>query len=68
MGWISEVLVERGTEWARNAVVWPDKDSALSAGAELLSRWFVPTDYRATEVNETPNRPTWSVYIGKDAK
>ena len=61
MGWKSEVLV--GNEWCPNAVVWPDEHSALCAGCDLLGRWFVPTDHRAVEVDEEPNRPTWDEHI-----
>ena len=63
MGWKSEVLVD-GT-WSQNAIVWPDESSALSAGSNLLSRWFVPTDYRAVEVDEAPTDPTWEAKIAQ---
>ena len=56
-GWITEVCCQ--STWSRNAIVWPDEHSAKQAGADLLSRWMVPTDYRAVEVDEEPNRPTW---------
>lgn len=61
MGWKTEVLVEG--KWSSNAVVWPDEDSARTAGNDLLMRWFGPTDYRAVEVNEEPNRPTWDEHV-----
>ena len=62
-GWITEVCCQ-GT-WSRNAIVWPDKHSAKQAGADLLSRWMVPTDYRAVQVDEEPNRPTWDEYVAE---
>lgn len=64
IGWITEVLVD-GT-WSGNAVVWPDEDSALSAGSDLLMRWFIPTDYRATATDQEPNRPTWDEHVAEN--
>lgn len=63
MGFKQEVLVS-GT-WSRDGIVWPDEASALSAGSNLLSRWFVPTDHRAVEVDEEPNRPTWDEWVAE---
>lgn len=63
MGWKQEVLVS-GT-WSRDGVVWPDEASAMSAGHDLLMRWFVPTDHRAVEVDEEPNRPTWYEWVNE---
>ncbi len=60
-GWITEVFAEG--KWSRNAIVWPDEHSAKQAGADLLSRWMVPTDYRAVQVDEEPNRPTWDEHV-----
>jgi len=62
-GWITEVCCSG--EWSRNQLVWPDEHSAKQAGADLLSRWMVPTDYRATQVDEEPNRPTWDEDVAK---
>lgn len=61
MGWRQEVLVEG--KWSRDGVVWPDEDSAMKAGSNLLMRWFVPTDHRAVETDEEPNRPTWDEHV-----
>ncbi len=58
MGWKTEVFVQG--EWASNAVVWPDEQSALSAGRDLMSRWLLVEDFRAVEVDEEPNRPAWA--------
>ena len=60
VGYISEVLIEGS--WSRNAVVWPDAASADAAGRDLLSRWFVPSDCRVSEVSEEPNRPDWETF------
>ena len=60
-GWASEVECQ-GT-WSRNGIVWPDKASAEAAGADLLSRWTIPTAHRAIEVDEKPNRPTWAEHV-----
>lgn len=61
MGYKSEVLV--GSEWATNAVVWPDATSALLAGENLMERWLLVLEYRYVEVDEVPNRPTWREWI-----
>lgn len=66
IGWVTEVLAEG--KWTRNQIVWPDEESALEAGKELLSRWFVPTDYRAVQVNERPNRLTWQEWVRDQAR
>ena len=60
VGFVVEVLVG---SWSRNAEVWPDASSADAAGRNLLARWFVPTDFRVTEVLEVPNRPTWDQWV-----
>lgn len=60
-GYVTEVFVEG--KWSRNAVVWPDKESADKAGWDLLGRWMVPTACRAVETDEEPNRPTWDEYV-----
>ncbi len=61
-GWKTEVETPKDV-WTGNGIVWPDEESALRAGRDLLSRWFVPTDYRAVETDETPNRPTWDEHV-----
>ncbi len=63
MGWKTEVLVEGS--WSSNGVVWPDEDSAVKAGKDLLSRWMVPTDHRPVEVDEEPNRATWDEHVAE---
>lgn len=60
-GWKTEVLVDG--KWSTNAVVWPDKESAESAGFDLIMRWTAPSDFRSVEVDEEPNRPTWKEYV-----
>lgn len=51
------------SEWCGNGETWPDRESADAAGRNLLSRWFVPDDYRVVEVEEEPNRPTWTEWV-----
>lgn len=53
MGWKMEVLVEG--EWASNALVFETEREALLAGAELLSRWWVPIASRAVETDKEVN-------------
>jgi len=62
-GFKTEVLVEG--KWSQNGVVWPDRESAEQAGVDLLGRWFVPTDSRAVEVSDDPNRPTWTEHTAR---
>lgn len=57
MGWKAEVLVQGS--WSQNAEVWPDEQSALKAGHDLMGRWMLVQDHRAVEVDEEPNRPAW---------
>ena len=61
IGYKSEVLVSG--EWGQNAVVWPDRESAEKAAANLYSRWTLTTDHRAVEVAEEPNRPTYEEHV-----
>ena len=60
-GFISEVKVDNA--WNRNGVVWPDLTSAEAAARDLFWRWMLTTDYRAVEVAEEPNRPTWDEWV-----
>tara|TARA_R110000737_G_scaffold1562_2_gene4626 strand:+ start:619 stop:960 length:342 start_codon:yes stop_codon:yes gene_type:complete len=60
-GFISEVKVDN--DWGRNGVVWPDMASAEAAARDLFWRWMLTTDYRAVEVAEEPNRPTWDEWV-----
>ena len=62
-GFKSEVYVDG--EWRRNGVTWPDLVSAERAAADLYSRWALTTDYRAVEVEEDPNRPSWDVWVAE---
>jgi hypothetical protein len=64
MGFKAEVYVDR--TWSQNGEVWPDAESADKAGLNLLSRWFVPTDYRVVEVTDEPNRPTWDEWVAQN--
>lgn len=53
MSWKTEVFVEN--EWVSNGLRFATKDEAERAGQELLSRWFLPTDSRATESEDPVN-------------
>jgi len=61
-GFVTYMIFGDGSE-SRNALVWPDAESAEKAGYDLLMRWFVPVDYRVAEVNEEPTRPTWDEHV-----
>ncbi len=50
-------------DWACNAQVWPDEDSAHSAGHNLLMRWMGCKSFRVIEVDEEPNMPTWEEQV-----
>jgi len=52
MSWKTEVCAQGS--WSSNALRFATKEEAEASGRELLSRWFVPTDSRATE---TPDEP-----------
>jgi len=52
MSFKMEVLVG---SWSSNSCVYASKAEALAAGKELLSRWFVPSDFRAVESKEPVN-------------
>ena len=47
-----EVFTE---SWNSNSCAFATKAEAESAGRELLSRWFLPTDSRAVESDEPVN-------------
>lgn len=51
--WKSEVLVDG--KWASNALRFATKAEAEASVNELLSRWFVPSDGRATESEDPVN-------------
>ena len=53
MSWKPEVCVDG--KWAGNALRFETKEEAEASGRELLMRWFVPTDSRATECDEPVN-------------
>lgn len=51
--WKLEVLVDG--KWSSNALRFATKQEAEASVNELLSRWFVPSDGRATESEEPVN-------------
>jgi hypothetical protein len=64
-GFIAEVMVLGDPKWSRNSEIWPDAESADKAGYNLMSRWFLVKEYRVTEVDGPPNRPTWDEYVAE---
>lgn len=51
--WKPEVFVDG--KWASNALRFATKAEAEASVNELLSRWFVPSDGRATESEDPVN-------------
>ena len=60
-GYKAEVYVDGA--WNQSGVVWPDRESAEEAARDLWSRWTLTTDHRAIEVEEPPNRGTWTEHV-----
>ena len=52
MSWKVEVFT---TDWNSNALRFATKEEAEASGRELLSRWFLPSDSRATECDDPVN-------------
>ena len=63
MGSKAEVIVSG--EWGQNGIVWPDRESAEKAAADLYGRWTLTSDHRAVEVDEEPNRPSWDQWVAE---
>ena len=53
MSWKPEVLVDG--KWGANGLAFRTREEAETWAADLLMRWFVPTDSRAVESEEQPN-------------
>ena len=51
--WKPEVLVDG--QWSTNALRYATKAEALASVRELMSRWWVPTDGRASESSDPVN-------------
>lgn len=51
--WKCEVCVQG--EWSSNGCRYATQTEALLAGAELLSRWYVPTEYRSVPSDDAVN-------------
>jgi hypothetical protein len=51
--WKPEVFVDGG--WATNALRFATKEEAQASVEELMSRWWVPTDGRASESDDAVN-------------
>ena len=52
-------------DWGTNGQVWPDPESAASAGLNLLMRWTGCKDTRVITVDEAPNMPTWDEHVAE---
>lgn len=63
-GFKAEMLAAQG-DWGTNAQVWPDEESARSAGCNLLLRWTGCSDFRVITVDEAPNMPTWDEHVAE---
>ncbi len=44
-----------GREWAGNALRFATHAEAEQSALELMSRWFMPSDYRVDEVDDEVN-------------
>jgi hypothetical protein len=53
MSWKPEVFAEGA--WTGNGLAFATKEEAEQWGADLLMRWFVPTDSRAVESTDPVN-------------
>lgn len=51
--WKPEVFADN--EWCGNAMRFATKEEADLWGADLLMRWFVPTDHRSVESDDPVN-------------
>ena len=51
--WAPEVFLEG--KWSGNGLRFATKEEAEKWGADLLMRWFVPTDSRAVESDDPVN-------------
>jgi len=54
MSYKIEVLIPP-SEWGSNALRFETKEEAIASGRELLSRWMLPIDNRATESTDPVN-------------
>lgn len=53
MSWKPEYLVDG--KWSTNALRFNTEAEALASVRELMSRWWVPSDGRATQCEDTVN-------------
>jgi hypothetical protein len=53
MSWKAEMKC--AGEWSSNSLRFATQAEAEASGKELLSRWFLPTDSRATESTDPIN-------------
>jgi hypothetical protein len=55
MSYRVEVHTPNDNAWAGNGLRFETREEADSYGFDLLSRWFVPDDYRIVEIDEPAN-------------
>lgn len=53
MAWKPEVFING--KWCRNSLVFASEQEAKDNALDLMTRWFLADDSRATEVNEAVN-------------
>jgi len=53
--WKPQVYIASESKWCGNGLAFETRQEAEQNAADLLMRWFVPTDSRAIESDETPN-------------
>jgi hypothetical protein len=55
MSWKPQVYIASESKWHGNGLAFETEQEAKDNARDLLMRWFVPTDSRAIESDETPN-------------
>ncbi len=56
MSWKPEVkIIGEGGKWSRNGLVFATREEAEASARNLMSRWFMVWDTRATESDEVVN-------------
>jgi hypothetical protein len=65
MSWKMEVSTDSSGKWYPNACRYGSEVEALAAGEELMSRWLLVRDYRATETPDEPVNYIFNAKLGK---
>ena len=56
--WKPEVMTNSSGQWSDNALRFATKEEALLNAGDLMTRWILVQDYRATESTDPVNY-TW---------